>query len=373
MGKQKTTVLKECNKKKDGDCPKNCFRKDDVCYRSIKRTVKKKVKNTIQFNRWESAPPPMATRRPTQSQGFPGQSQYQDFLGQSQPRPTATRRPTQSQAFSGQPQYQYFSGQSQTRRYNNENSNVGKYALRTAVPLLGLKNTINKIFKRKNNIMQNVLMGSKPVLMGSKPVLMGSKPVSMTQSVVNLNCRRGALPEDGIGGHLPDTVPSVGDYFDVMCVAMGIKPLAAFDESEYGRKLVRNRRLDLGRINQIIDTSLSKGVKILHYKGEAKNNYMKSVAFLNKQANQNKAIQLLSILHGVAYPTGNETDSDVVYYIGHLLGYDDKNILRYIQKKYPTENFMNQQIIICKKNLKNFAPFLSKEIVEEWPLKKYRV
>jgi hypothetical protein len=356
MGKQQATVLKKCKKKKDGDCPKNCFRKDDVCYRSIKRTVKKKKQNSIDFNRWNSAPRPTATRRPTQfsgqSQLFSGQSQ--PFSGQSQPFSGQSQALSgQSQALSGQ--YLPFSGQSQARRYNNENSNIGKYALRTAVPLLGLKNTINKFFSKNK---QNGLMGSKPV--------------PMTGSVVKLKCRRGALPVDGLlGGYLPDTDPSVGDYFDVMCVAMGIKPLAAFDESEYGRKLVRNRRLDLGRINQIIDTSLSKDVKILHYKGKATKNYMKSVAFLNTQANQNKAIQLLSILHGVAYPTGNETDSDVVYYIGHLLGYDDKNIKRYIEMKYPTETFTNQNIQICKNNLKNFAPRFKQNTVVWWPLKKY--
>ena len=138
-----------------------------------------------------------------------------------------------------------------------------------------------------------------------------------------------------------------------MCVAVGSKPLSAFDQSQYGKGLVRrNPTMDLNRIRQIIQFAKGTGVQIMTTRARSVN-YMKSVAFKpNQRAN---ALKLLVLLHTKRYPPGTQSKVDVVYFIGKLLGYTPDNIKKYIRVKY-NEVFTAQDMARCNGILRNFNP-----------------
>ena len=78
---------------------------------------------------------------------------------------------------------------------------------------------------------------------------------------------------------------------DLYSVASGKKPLAALDFSENGISKLIKRDKEL--INQIIDFSNKKGVKVIHIKKECRF-YLKTIFYLEE--NYQKALNLMGIL-----------------------------------------------------------------------------
>jgi len=132
---------------------------------------------------------------------------------------------------------------------------------------------------------------------------------------------------------------------------MGSKYLAAFDQTKYGKRLTRtNGSKNLARIRDIIRLATDAGVQIMTIKKKTRN-YMKSVAF--KPKHQSNALKLLLILHGIVYPQGTETEADVVYFVGKLLGYDVANVITYI-KQNNDKRFSPSDALRCNKLLNKF-------------------
>ncbi len=107
----------------------------------------------------------------------------------------------------------------------------------------------------------------------------------------------------------------------------------------------------MNKIRTIIRSATEAGVKIMTIKIKS-NNYMKSVAF--KPKDRIDALKLLLILHGVVYPAGTETEADVVYFVGKLLGYDVTNIIKHIRLNHD-KNFAPSDALRCNKLLKMFS------------------
>ena len=118
----------------------------------------------------------------------------------------------------------------------------------------------------------------------------------------------------------------VGELFDVYCVAIGIKPLAALDFTPYGRQKLGTKNKEL--VNKIIDFCNDKNVNYIHlYKKGGR--YLKSIFFLSH--NLQLAINLMHFLW-----VDNHVDTSPDYYhyfIGKSLGYSDANIMYFIKKK----------------------------------------
>jgi hypothetical protein len=166
-------------------------------------------------------------------------------------------------------------------------------------------------------------------------------------------CRRGELPAR-LGEYPPDIDASVGDYHDVMCVASNLKPLAAFDHTSYGKRLIRkDPTKDLPRIRSIVAYAIAAGVQIMTVKVKS-NNYMKSVAFKPKE--RTNALKLLLLLHTKNYPVGTKSATDVVYFVGKLLGYNVENIQNYIKTNL-RETFTKDDVRRCNRLLKSYNVF----------------
>ena len=220
----------------------------------------------------------------------------------------------------------------------NDDDRPLRYALQTLMPYLGLFKTIT----RRSSTVENIVKAS--------PVKESPNPETIVPPAPS--CRRGTLPSK-LGGYPPDMDPTVGDYHDVMCVAVDQKPLAAFDQSKYGKRLVRhNQGKNLIKIREIITYATKAGVQIMSVQEKSgRKNYMKSVAFKPNQ--RSNALKLLLILHGISYPNGTSTESEVVYFIGHLLGYELANIKRYLQQTH-NSSFTGSDVLRCNQMLKSF-------------------
>lgn len=120
----------------------------------------------------------------------------------------------------------------------------------------------------------------------------------------------------------------VEEFYDVLCVADGKKPLAALNFSPAGRTKIRKR----GKrtyVNQVIKEANRLGVVYFRKRGKA-SSYLNSVFFLPK--NERNAVALMTILHESS-PFQNDK-FDVV--LGTLLGYSTANILTFHRRNsYP--------------------------------------
>tara|TARA_B110001469_G_scaffold112696_1_gene115642 strand:+ start:368 stop:994 length:627 start_codon:yes stop_codon:yes gene_type:complete len=118
----------------------------------------------------------------------------------------------------------------------------------------------------------------------------------------------------------------IGEIFDVYCVAIGIKPLAALDFTPYGRQKLGKKNKKL--INKIIDFCNDKNVNYIHlYKKGGR--YLKSIFFLSP--NLQSAINLM---HFLWVDAPEDTPPDYYqYFIGKSLGYSDVNIIHFIKEK----------------------------------------
>ena len=126
-----------------------------------------------------------------------------------------------------------------------------------------------------------------------------------------------------------DTINSIGELFDIYCVSLRLKPLAALDFSSYGKKKIK--KLNVERINKIINFCNEKNVKFLHIN---KNNgmYLKSIFFLEE--NISNAIKLMYHL----WIKCEYLDYSYYHFVnGYLLGYDLFNIKFFIKKNYDIE------------------------------------
>jgi len=306
-----------CKKDTDGTCGKGC-----VLNPATRRCIKKKVgepKHTRNYKPSKPSPPKAPTAVPTKAPtAVP--TKAPTAVPTKAPTAVPTKAPTAvpTKALTGKV------------CDTVDDDQPLKYSLKTLMPYLGL--------------MESIPTRSRPSFAESK------KPNPSQSSNLGPTCRRGMLP-DSFGAYPPDVDPTVGDYHDIMCVAMGSKYLAAFDQTKYGKRLTRtNGSKNLARIRDIIRLATDAGVQIMTIKKKTRN-YMKSVAF--KPKHQSNALKLLLILHGIVYPQGTETEADVVYFVGKLLGYDVANVITYI-KQNNDKRFSPSDALRCNKLLNKF-------------------
>jgi len=119
-------------------------------------------------------------------------------------------------------------------------------------------------------------------------------------------------------------VDSLGEIFDIYCVATRKKPLAALDFSTYGKN--KHKKNNKAFKNKVIRYCNEKGVQMLHNTNKG-GMYLKSVFFLPKD--YKKALKLMYILW---YPDFQGTWYDIA--IGILLGYTTNNIIYFIKKNH---------------------------------------
>ena len=117
----------------------------------------------------------------------------------------------------------------------------------------------------------------------------------------------------------------VGELFDVYCVALGIKPLAALDFTPYGRQKLGKKNKDL--VNKVIDFCNDNNVNYIHlYKKGGR--YLKSIFFLSHHLQS-----AINLMHFLWVDTHNDISLDYYhYFIGKSLGYSDANIIYFIKK-----------------------------------------
>ena len=146
-----------------------------------------------------------------------------------------------------------------------------------------------------------------------------------------ITCDRGRISENNETNDISKEIETeIGELFDVYCVAKNKKKLAAFDFSNYGRKKLLKKNIDVS--NQVINFCNSRGVEILHNK-KSGGMYLKTIAFLPK--NYESALKLMKILW---YPDMLKfIEKDYQIAIGILLGYNKKNIKYFIKKQFDIE------------------------------------
>ena len=118
----------------------------------------------------------------------------------------------------------------------------------------------------------------------------------------------------------------IGEMFDVYCVAIGIKPLAALDFTPYGRQKLGKKNKEL--VNKIIHFCNDKNVNYIHlYKKGGR--YLKSIFFLSHHLQS-----AINLMHFLWVDTHNDTSPDYYhYFIGKSLGYSNANIMYFIKEK----------------------------------------
>jgi len=142
---------------------------------------------------------------------------------------------------------------------------------------------------------------------------------------------------------LNKVISSIGEIFDIYCVSLKLKPLAALDFSSYGRsKFKRYDDESIKLINDIIKFCNSKNVYYYHV-NKRNGMYLKSIFFLEE--NKDNAIKLMyhlwiqcDILHNVYYHFVN----------GYLLGYTNENIIYFLKKNFNLD--IDQKTLIIFKN-----------------------
>jgi hypothetical protein len=147
----------------------------------------------------------------------------------------------------------------------------------------------------------------------------------------------------------------VGEFFDVLCVALRKKKLAALDFSAYGKKHLRKMNVKL--INEIIDFANQNDVRMLHNKKRG-GMYLKTIFYYPSQ--KNNAYKLAYILWG-------DFDARVVvlhYMIGSLLGYSEENIQKFFLQNFGATISSNSVKMIRTKlkELKNYKDWILDQI-----------
>ena len=150
--------------------------------------------------------------------------------------------------------------------------------------------------------------------------------MDITKQVAEEFCDRGAVT---LKPKLNKQTSVIGEIFDIYCVALNIKPLAALDFSTYGRsKYKKYDSQTLKLINDIIKFCNSKKVCYFHINKRG-GMYLKSIFFLEE--NKDNAIKLMHHLWIKC-----DILDDTYYHVinGYLLGYKNENIKHFIKKNY---------------------------------------
>ena len=137
-------------------------------------------------------------------------------------------------------------------------------------------------------------------------------------------------------------VDSLGEIFDIYCVANRKKTLAALDFSTYGKN--KHKKKDKALKNKVIRYCNEKGVQMLH-NTKTGGMYLKSVFYLPKD--YEKALKLMYILWT---PVFKGTWYSIA--IGILFGYTTSNIIHFIKEK--------QDVDIDKKGIKHIKDIIDK-------------
>ena len=127
-------------------------------------------------------------------------------------------------------------------------------------------------------------------------------------------CDRGTISKQMI--KTDKRADSLGEIFDIYCVARHKKPLAALDFSTYGKNKYKKEHKTLK--NRVLRYCNEQGVQMLHNKKKG-GMYLKSIFYLPK--NYKKALKLMYILWYPGFPGQWYSIA-----IGILLGYKDSNI-----------------------------------------------
>ena len=128
----------------------------------------------------------------------------------------------------------------------------------------------------------------------------------------------------------------VGEFVDVLAVAVGRKTLAALDL----RGTLRKKNLNKKKIKEITKFAKEKGLQILTVKpskmGWGSGGYLRSVVY--RKANKKKAMKLLGVLWGCmkSQKPGCNGFGGWQFHvaIGLLLGYKRDNIREFVRRNY---------------------------------------
>jgi len=121
----------------------------------------------------------------------------------------------------------------------------------------------------------------------------------------------------------------IGEIFDIYCVSKSNKPLAGLDFSAYGKRKLR--KLNVSKVNEVIDYSNYKNVQYLHNK-QTGGMYLKSVFFLPE--NYEKALKLMYVLWS---PEFDNSKGEKSMFIGLLFGYKKENIIHFYKINFDKE------------------------------------
>jgi len=134
------------------------------------------------------------------------------------------------------------------------------------------------------------------------------------------NCDKGMISKRKLRTN--KKTDTLGEIFDIYCVAIRRKPLAALDFSTYGKN--KHKKQHKAFKNKVLRYCNENGVQVLHNKAKG-GQYLKSVFYLPK--NYKKALKLMYVLW---YPDFKGTWYSVA--IGILLGYTTSNIIHFIKE-----------------------------------------
>lgn len=121
----------------------------------------------------------------------------------------------------------------------------------------------------------------------------------------------------------------VGEYYDVLCVVYGLKPLAVLDGSDIGKEK-HATYYDTSLINDIIKLCNANDIWCIHNQSTRTRIYAKTI-FFHKDNYKNAVKLMATIFYDYA------TFDSYHYIIGKLLGYSLENI-----KAYFAHNKLNQ-------------------------------
>ena len=179
----------------------------------------------------------------------------------------------------------------------------------------------------------------------------------------NLPCDKGTVKQVLIKVDMDKS--NIGPFFDVLCVVLRKKPLAALGTLDYFYKK-KSKKLNYKLINQIIDEANKKGVKTLQLKKRG-GMYIKTIFYYPSQKQNAYKLAYLLWADDNEFNFENLSLIFVNYMVGILLGYSTVNIKQFFLQNH---NFQvstdgNRYIRKQLKELKGYKKWVKDKIIEK--------
>jgi hypothetical protein len=153
----------------------------------------------------------------------------------------------------------------------------------------------------------------------------------------------------------------IGEFFDLLCVALRKKPLTSFDYLDYKTNFPNVKKwlpkVNKKLINEIIDFANEKNIKALQFKKKG-GTYLRTIFYYPHQKNN---------AYKLAYILWSKEELREPYTIGILLGYSTHNIKQYYLQNFEIKLTGEDDKLYRKevRELKNYKEWVNDNIAKK--------